>query len=88
MKIQNALGSNILDRSQRYFAHVTTVRLSSRVQNIAVVGRIYYTLECFELDPVECFRYLQRDVTWVIPESSLVRFTVLTDSRIRPIVQG
>ena len=34
MKIQNALVSNILDRSQRYFAHVTTVTLSWRVQNI------------------------------------------------------
>ena len=28
MKIQNALVSNIFDRSQRYFAHVTTVTLS------------------------------------------------------------
>ena len=48
MKIQNALISNILDRSQRYFAHVTTVTLSWRVQNIAVIGRVYFTLECFE----------------------------------------
>ena len=49
MKIQNALVSNILDRSQRYFAHVTTVTLSWRVQNIVVIGRVYFTLECFEL---------------------------------------
>ena len=48
MKIQNALVSNILDRSQRYFAHVTTVTLSWRVQNIVVIGRVYFTLECFE----------------------------------------
>ena len=48
MKIQNALVSNILDRSQRYFAHVTTVTLSWRVQNIVVIGRVYLTLECFE----------------------------------------
>ena len=48
MKIQNALVSNILDRSQRYFAHVTTVTLSWRVQNILVIGRLYFTLECFE----------------------------------------
>ena len=48
MKIQNALVSNIFDRSQRYFAHVTAVTLSWRVQNIVVIGRIYYTLECFE----------------------------------------
>ena len=48
MKIQNALVSNILDRSQRYFAHVTTVTLSWRVQNIVVIGRVYFTLDCFE----------------------------------------
>ena len=48
MKIQNALVSNILDRSQRYFAHVTTVTLSWRVQNIVVIGSVYFTLECFE----------------------------------------
>ena len=48
MKIQNALVSNILDRSRRYFAHVTTVTLSWRVQNIVVIGRVYFTLECFE----------------------------------------
>ena len=48
MKIQNALVSSILDRSQRYFAHVTTVTLSWRVQNIVVIGRVYFTLECFE----------------------------------------
>ena len=48
MKIQNALVSNILDRSQRYFAHVTTVTLSWGVQNIVVIGRVYFTLECFE----------------------------------------
>ena len=47
MKIHNALVSNILDRS-RYFAHVTTVTLSWRVQNIVVIGRVYFTLECFE----------------------------------------
>ena len=45
---QNALVSNILKRSQRYFAHVTTVTLSWRVQNIVVIGRVYFTLECFE----------------------------------------
>ena len=48
MKIQNALVSNIFDRSQQYFAHVTTVTLSWRVQNIVVIGRVYFTLECFE----------------------------------------
>ena len=48
MKIQNALVSNILDRSQRYFAHVTTVTLLWRVQNIVVIDRAYFTLECFE----------------------------------------
>ena len=48
MKIQNALVSNIFDRSQWYFAHVTTVTLSWRVQNIVVIGRVYFTLECFE----------------------------------------
>ena len=48
MKIQNALVSNLLDRSQRYFAHVTTVTLSWRVQNIVVIGHVYFTLECFE----------------------------------------
>ena len=48
MKIQNAIVSNILDRSQRYFAHVTTVTLSWRVQNIVVIGHVYFTLECFE----------------------------------------
>ena len=39
---------NILDRSQRYFAHVTAVTLSWRVQNIVVIGRVYLTLDCFE----------------------------------------
>ena len=48
MKIQNALVSNIFNRSQRYFAHVRTVTLSWRVQNIVVIGRVYFTLECFE----------------------------------------
>ena len=48
MKIQNALVSNVRDRSQRYFAHVTTVTLSWRVQNIVVIGHVYFTLECFE----------------------------------------
>ena len=48
MKIQNALVLYIPDRSQRYFAHVTTVTLSWRVQNIVVIGRVYFTLECFE----------------------------------------
>ena len=48
MKIQNALVLNIPNRSQRYFAHVTTVTLSWRVQNIVVIGRVYFTLECFE----------------------------------------
>ena len=48
MKNQNALVSNIFDRWQRYFAHVTTVRLSWRVQNIVVIGCVYFTLECFE----------------------------------------
>ena len=48
MKIQNALVSIILDRSQQYFAHVTTVTLSWRVQNIVVIGCVYFALECFE----------------------------------------
>ena len=48
MKIQNALVSKTLDWSQRYFAHVTTVTLSWRVQNVVVIGRVYFTLECFE----------------------------------------
>ena len=48
MKIQNALVSNILYRSQRYVAHVTTVTLSWRVQNIVVIGRVYFILEGFE----------------------------------------
>ena len=48
MKIQYALVSNIFDRSQRYFVHFTTVTLSWRVQNIVVIGRVYFTLECFE----------------------------------------
>ena len=48
MKIQNALVLYIPDRSQRYFAHVTTVTLSWRVQNIVVIGGVYFTLECFE----------------------------------------
>ena len=38
----------MLDWSQRYFAHVTTVTLSWRVQNIVVIGRVYFTLEYFE----------------------------------------
>ena len=45
MKIQNALVSNWFDQSQRYFAHVTTVILSWRVQNIVVIGRVYSKLE-------------------------------------------
>ena len=32
----------------RDFAHVTTVTLSWRVQNIVVIRRGYFTLECFE----------------------------------------
>ena len=48
MKIQNALVLNIPDWPQRYFAHVTTVKLSWRVQNIFVIGGVYFTLECFE----------------------------------------
>ena len=32
-------------RSQRYFAHVTTVSLSWRVQNIVVIGRVYSKVE-------------------------------------------
>ena len=48
MKIQNALVSNIFDRSQRYFAHVTTVALSWPVQNIVVISSVHFTLECFE----------------------------------------
>ena len=56
MKIQNTLVYNIRGRSQRYFAHVTTVSLSWRVQNIVVIGRVYSKLdhsECssnFEFD--------------------------------------
>ena len=45
MKIQNTLVLNIRGRSQRYFAHVTTVTLSWRVQNIVVIGRVYSKLE-------------------------------------------
>ena len=45
MKIQNTLVYNIRGRSQRYFAHVTTVSLSWRVQNIVVIGRVYSKLE-------------------------------------------
>ena len=48
MKIQNALVSIILDRSQWYFAHVTTVILSWQVQNIVVIGSAYFTPECFK----------------------------------------
>ena len=48
MKIQNALVSNLLYRSRRYFAHVTTVTLSWRVKNIVVIGHVYFTLKCFE----------------------------------------
>ena len=48
MKIQNSLVSNILNRPQRYFAHVTTVTLSWRVQNIVVISRKHFTLECLE----------------------------------------
>ena len=47
-KIQNTLVFNILNRSKRYFAHVTTVTLSWRVQNIVVIGSVHFTLECFE----------------------------------------
>ena len=45
MKFQNTLVSNIRGRSQRYFAHVTTVSLSWRVQNIVVISRVYLKLE-------------------------------------------
>ena len=45
MKIQNTLVYSIRGRSQRYFAHVTTVSLSWRVQNIVVIGRVYSKLE-------------------------------------------
>ena len=45
MKIQNTLVLNIRGRSQQYFAHVTTVSLSWRVQNIVVIGRVYSKLE-------------------------------------------
>ena len=48
MKIQNTLVYNIRGRSQRYFAHVTTVSLSWRVQNIVVIGRVYLKLKRFE----------------------------------------
>ena len=48
MKVQNTLVSNIRGRSQRYFAHVTTVSLSWRVQYIVVIGRAYSKLEHFE----------------------------------------
>ena len=41
----SALVSNILNRSQRNFAHVTTVTLSWRVQNFVVVGRVHFKLE-------------------------------------------
>ena len=45
MKIQNTLVLHIRGRSQRYLAHVTTVSLSWRVQNIVVIGRVYSKLE-------------------------------------------
>ena len=45
IKIGSALVSNILNRSQRNFAHVTTVTLSWRVQNFVVVGRAHFKLE-------------------------------------------
>ena len=57
MKIQNTLVWNIRGRSQPYFAHVTTVSLSWRVQKIVVIGRVYSKLERsefssnFEFDP-------------------------------------
>ena len=34
-----------MESLKRYFAHVTTVTLSWRVQNIVVIGRVYFTLE-------------------------------------------
>ena len=43
-----AVSCTVLDRSQWYFTHVTTVTLSWRVQNIVVISRVYFTLECFE----------------------------------------
>ena len=45
MKIQNTLVYNLRGRSQRYFAHITTVSLSWRVQNIVVIGQAYSKLE-------------------------------------------
>ena len=45
IKIGSALVSNVLSRSQRNFAHVTTVTLSWRVQNFVVVGWVHLKLE-------------------------------------------
>ena len=42
-KIQNALVSNILDRSQRYFAHVTTVTVVTCAKYRCDQPRIFYT---------------------------------------------
>ena len=43
MKIQNALVSDILDRWQRYFAHVTTMTLSWRAKYCCDRPRVFYT---------------------------------------------
>ena len=44
-KFKTPLVWNIRGRSQLYFAHVKTVSLSWRVQNIVVIGRVYSKLE-------------------------------------------
>ena len=44
-QIGSVLVSNILNRSQRNFAHVTTVTLSWHVQNFVVVGGVHFKLE-------------------------------------------
>ena len=45
VKIGNALVWNILDQSQRKFAHVTTGTLSWHVQNFVVIGRAHFKPE-------------------------------------------
>ena len=44
-RFNGTLVYNIRGRSQRYFAHVTTVSLSWRVQNIVVIGQVHSKLE-------------------------------------------
>ena len=55
MKFYNALAHNILNRSQRNFAHVTTVTLSWHVQNVVIDWACFKPKHCevwsnFEFD--------------------------------------